>query len=466
MEAAQPKRKARILFFLLLYLIFPCQITVVKVTEAPPQRNYVPRSPSPYKNSAAPSPTFRPKAKVNTSATSSLVARKATSVVSSSVVSRTPSVRSAASTRTGTSLTPRSGSPSKQPLPVPRPRAAITRGLTAKVGGQESRRGSLTGSASPSIASSPLLVSEILDLSDDDEPTHSPRITAKLSRRNSSELPPSPPLPPHSSLTGGSLRAQSHRPRVPSISSNASSSSSPFYSASSVASAANPHRFPSARANPPSNAGNYYQPFPRDDPKPYPRVNGFAHATAKVDPTAIPLPPHSPPTSNVSYSSRSSRSPSSVSYANESGTSQLSVPRPGSSGAGDSMRAGLENLMQLSEMLPTAEDGEEDADDSDEDEDEEDQLRASTFERKVRAEAKSVRKVRRPQYTLGAWCVVLTPPRTDRGPGDHEPLAADDQHVARADEAPPGEGDPRAAPQAARVAPHPPAARLPRRRAR
>ncbi|KAF7347590.1 hypothetical protein MVEN_01515700 [Mycena venus] len=366
--------------------IATAKITVVKVTESSPQRNHVSRSPSPYKNSA-PSPVFRPKAKVNSSATSSLVARKATSTVSSTAVSRTASVRSAASTstlRTGVSLTPRSASPSKQPSSVPRPRAAITRGVTARVGAQEQRRGSLSGDprASPSIASaSPIPVSDLLDLSDDEQesPVASPRITAKLSRRNSSELASSsPPLPPHI----GSLRAQPNRARVHSISSNASSSSSPFYSGSSATPAANPHRFPSARASPPSSAVNYYQPFPRDDtnPKTYPRVNGYA----KVDPTAIPLPPHSPPTSTVSYSSRSSLSPSSVSYR--------TAPRGNARDAADSsMRTGLENLMHFSGMLPTAEDGGED--DSDEDENQEEQLRASTVERKVRAEAKSVRKI-------------------------------------------------------------------------
>ncbi|KAJ6575418.1 hypothetical protein B0H19DRAFT_642053 [Mycena capillaripes] len=367
------------------------KITVVKVTESTPQRNLVSRSPSPYKSYAsAPSPTFRPKAKVNSSATPSLAARKATSVLSSSALSRTASVKSSASTsttRTAASLTPRSGSPSKPP--VPRPRATVTRGVTARVAPQEpSRRGSLIGQpyASRSAeSSSPATVSELLDLSDDEQPSPvvSPRITAKLSRRNSNEFPPSPPLPPNSSL-----RAESHRPRVHSISSNASSSSAPFYPNSPPT---NPHRFPAARASPPSNAGHYYQPFPRDDASKYPRANGFA----KVDPAAIPLPPHSPPTSAVSFSSRSSRSPSSVSYATESGTSQLSAPRLGSStrdAADSNMRSGLENLMNFSGMLPTAEN------DSDEDDDEQQQddrelLRASTVERKVRAEAKSVRKI-------------------------------------------------------------------------
>ncbi|KAJ7170186.1 hypothetical protein C8R46DRAFT_226213 [Mycena filopes] len=380
------------------------KITVVKVTEASPQRNYVNRSPSPYKSSyaAAPSPTFRPKAKVNTSATSSLVTRKANSVVSPSM-SRTPSVKSSVSSvrPTTSSLTPRSGSPSKQPpSTVPRPRAAITRGATANVrpAAQESRRRSMTTDSHPNV-------SDILDLSDDDQPSPvaSPRITAKLSRQPSNEFPPSPPLPPNSSL-----RAHPHRARVPSISSNASSSaaSGPFYPTSTSGTgtpAANHHRYSSgARASPTSSAAGagYYQSFDASPKLAAPRTNGF---TAKVDPAAIPLPPHSPPTSAVSFSSRSSRSPSSVSYATESGTgtSQLSAPRVNGRDAADSnMRSGLENLMHFSGMLPTAEGAEDDDDDSDEEEEDEqdqekreDEFRASTFERKVKAEAKSVRKI-------------------------------------------------------------------------
>ncbi|KAJ7786617.1 hypothetical protein B0H16DRAFT_38388, partial [Mycena metata] len=385
-------------------------ITVVKVTEASPQRNYVNRSPSPYKSGgfpSAPSPTFRPKAKINSSATSNLATRKATSVVSSSSLSRTPSVKSSVSSGavrpTSSSLAPRSASPSKQQPAPPRPRAAITRGATANVRGgpQESRRRSMTTDASQPLASRSTTssshpnVSELLYLSDDEQPSPvtSPRITAKLSRQANNEFPPSPPLGPSSSL-----RAQSHRARVPSISSNASSSASgPFFSSSGAGTpTTNLHRYSTgARASPTSSAGAHYQPFPRDDasPKLAPRTNGF---NAKVDPAAIPLPPQSPPTSAVSYSSRSSRSPSSVSYATESGTSQLSAPRPNGRDAADSsMRSGLENLMHFSGMLPTAEGAEDD--DSDEDEDgqekREDEFRASTFERKVKAEAKSVRKI-------------------------------------------------------------------------
>ncbi|KAJ7751189.1 hypothetical protein DFH07DRAFT_960983 [Mycena maculata] len=383
----------------------PKRKVTVKVTEPSPQRNYVSRSPSPYKPS--PSPTFRPKAKVNSSATTNLVARKATSTISSSTsLSKAASVKSTASS-TGRSLTPRSGSPSKQPSTVPRARAALTRGVTVRPAGtQDPRRRSLTGesSASRTPASAAVSVSDILDLSDDESPVPSPRITAKLSgsaKQDSGEFPQSPTLPPNSSL-----RAHSHRARVPSISSNASSSSSPFYPGTAAAAAASspPHRYSSGRPNPPSGAQSpgphFYQPFPREDsPKYSARVNGGA----RVDPAAIPLPPHSPPTSAVSFSSRSSLSlsgPSSTGYVTESGTSQLGAQRPTNGNArresaDANMRSGLAQLMNMAEEA-----GEDDGADASTDSADEceapaspEQLRASTMERKVRAEAKSVRKI-------------------------------------------------------------------------
>ncbi|KAJ7459156.1 hypothetical protein B0H11DRAFT_2242726 [Mycena galericulata] len=398
----------------------PKRKVTVKVTEASPQRNYVNRSPSPHKPS--PSPTFRPKAKVNSSATSSLVARKATSNVSisaSSSLSRTASVKSATSSTTR-SLTPRSGSPSKQPSPAPRARAAVTRGVVARAPGtQDPRRGSLSGGGESS-ASRGTTVSAILDLSDDDDsPAASPRITAKLSglsRQASNEFPPSPILPQYSSL-----RAHPHRARVPSVSSNASSSSSPLYpgtAAATPASTSNSHRYPSPRTSPSSGSPGpqFYQSFPRDDassPKYSARPNGGP--SARVDPAAIPLPPHSPPTSALSFSSRSSLSlsgpSSSVGYATESGTSQLSAPRHANgqghgrresldasmrSAADANVRSGLEQLMSLSGMAEDAGGEEGDggySEDEAEPERDEEQLRASTAERKVRAEAKSVRKI-------------------------------------------------------------------------
>ncbi|KAJ6621067.1 hypothetical protein B0H10DRAFT_1012232 [Mycena sp. CBHHK59/15] len=100
---------------------------------------------------------------------------------------------------------------------------------------------------------------------------------------------------------------------------------------------------------------------------------------AKVDPAAIPLPPHSPPTSALSFSSRSSLS----SYATESGASQRRA-----SDASASMRNALDGLVHLSGM-----DGSEGVSDEEHEEREERPGEVSPAERKVRAEAKSIRKI-------------------------------------------------------------------------
>ncbi|KAJ7193311.1 riboflavin synthase [Mycena pura] len=368
-------------------------IVTVRVTESSPQKSYASRSPSPLKSNPSP---FRPKAKVNSSATSSLVARKATSAVSSSAVSRTASVKSAASTVSKTSTTPRSASPTRN-ASVPRPRAVVTRGLTARVDPQGARRQSLTNDTaqpytSRNVASSPATtVSDMLGLSDDEPyiPGGSPRITAKLSRAklNSDDIPSSLTLPP-------SRRGQLHRPRVPSMSSTASSSSSPFYATAATTSAGSPHLYPSPRPSPPSSAKPQYQPFPRDNiGAKYARTNGFP----KVDPATVPLPPNSPPMSAVSFSSRSSLSHSSASYAAESENSQLNVTLPGKErdATDANVRGGLENLLGFSGMLEPAESAVDDSDgDADGDRDERaEQLRASATARQIRAEAKSMRKI-------------------------------------------------------------------------
>ncbi|KAJ7610779.1 hypothetical protein FB45DRAFT_1120438 [Roridomyces roridus] len=325
------KRKVRPPLCVNLGFLSFLQVTV-KVIEPPPQRNYANRSPSPYK---PPSPTFRPRAKINS--TANVVVRKATSTVSTSSVSRTIPAPKSTPTSSLRSLTPRSASPTKQ---LPRPRAGLTRGVTSK--------------------SAP--VSALLNLSDDDSsPANSPRIISKLSGLARNELPPqSPTLLPTSSL-----RARTQRPRVPSISSNASSSSSPFYQASAQ------------RQSPPSS-GSVYQSFDPSPPKYTARVNLNGGARV-VDPTTIPLPSQSPPMSTISFSSRSSLSGpgSSTGYVTESGTSQLSAPLPvNGHGRRTSIDVSSNNKASDSEDEPDEED-----------------LRASTAERKVRAEAKSVRKI-------------------------------------------------------------------------
>ncbi|KAF7303218.1 hypothetical protein MKEN_01285600 [Mycena kentingensis (nom. inval.)] len=329
----------------------PRKVTV-KVIE--PQKSYPARSPSPLKQDVV--PVFRPKAKINSSATSNLVTRKAASTVSASPLVRTGSARSTVST----SSTPRSGSPTRPPnaSPVPRPRAGITRGLASR------SQGTLRRQSDASRA-------EIVDLSGD-EPTEapSPRITAKLSKlsRNVADESSAPPSP--------QLRAPPHRARVPSVSSAASTSSSPFYGSG-------------ARGSPPT--GNYYQSFDTSVPTKFTaRTNGLSAKV--VDPTSVPLPTNSPPTSTLSFSSRSSVSHSSASFATESGASQLSVPDK-------NIRGGLENLLGFSGLLPeeddqaTTEDDDYDSDEREPDPERQERQRVSAIEREVRAEAKSVRKI-------------------------------------------------------------------------
>ncbi|KAF7307174.1 hypothetical protein MIND_00511000 [Mycena indigotica] len=315
---------------------------VVKVVEPSAQQRqaaYLSRSPSPLKTVASPASSevgFRPKAKVNSSATSNLVARKAT-VASSSPIVRTGSVKSTISVSTSRTASPtRNGSRTPiQPQP-PRPRAAVTRGI---------RPTGNTTPRNPFDASR----SDIVDLSGPED-APSPRIKAKLSNLSKNiaeEGSRSPQLLP---------QQQFHRPRVPSVSSTTTSSSL------------------SPRPN------SYYQPFP--DAAKFTRANGNGFPlSATVDPTTVPLPSHSPPTSALSFSSRSSVSVSSGVHSDDRNATNI-------------IRGGLENLLGFSEILP-GEETETDEDLSEEEDEIEstEQRKVNAIEREVRAEAKSVRKI-------------------------------------------------------------------------
>ncbi|KAK0465527.1 uncharacterized protein EV420DRAFT_1637653 [Desarmillaria tabescens] len=206
-----------------------------------------------------------------------------------------------------------------------------------------------------------------------------PRIKSKITRlaKPHDLLSPSPPQPVSRPANG--------RNRTPSISSGVSlsstntSSTTPDYSLYPITTAvpaANPYRYGSVRV--PSSTPNHhhYQPFaPRDDSQ----INyGTTTFNAKVDPTTIPLPPQSPPTSAVSFSSRSSVSRSSRA---DSADSQHSASTKQN---GADLRGGIEALMQFG----AAGDDDSDGDSYDEETDLEHQA-----ERKVRAEAKSNRKI-------------------------------------------------------------------------
>lgn len=164
--------------------------------------------------------------------------------------------------------------------------------------------------------------------------------------------PPSPPSKPNSptpdllvpkiksKITTGMARTDpmkaalpaplTQRNRTPSMASSASMGSSSLASTSpstspvpqiypitAAVSAANPHRFASVRPSPTSATHHSFQPFAQttvaaDDANVNYGVNvrrrpsiGQSKPTY-VDPAAVPLPPNSPPTSAVSFSSRSS----------------------------------------------------------------------------------------------------------------------------------------------------------------
>ncbi|KAG1754948.1 uncharacterized protein EDB91DRAFT_1342681 [Suillus paluster] len=138
---------------------------------------------------------------------------------------------------------------------------------------------------------------------------------SRLAKSNSIETEPARSLSPPWVTT----RPTHTRPPIPSLASsfslNASSSPpnsttvSSFYPITTGAPAANPHRYPSPRRAP-SPISYAYQTFTP--------VEGPSKAVrqvlkAKVDPASIPLPPHSPPISALSLSSKSSVSRRSLS---------------------------------------------------------------------------------------------------------------------------------------------------------
>ncbi|KAK0505728.1 hypothetical protein EDD18DRAFT_1120495 [Armillaria luteobubalina] len=195
-----------------------------------------------------------------------------------------------------------------------------------------------------------------------------PKIKSKITRlaKPHDLLSPSPPQP--------TSRPANGRNRTPSMSSGLSlsstntSSTTPdytLYPITTAVPAANPYRYGSVRI-PSSTSNHHYQPFaPRDDSQINYSTTTF---NAKVDPMTIPLPPQSPPTSAVSFSSRSS-------------VSRTAHP-PKQNGA--NLRGGIEALLQFG----AAADDDSDGDSYDEETDLEHQA-----ERKVRAEAKSNRKI-------------------------------------------------------------------------
>lgn len=144
------------------------------------------------------------------------------------------------------------------------------------------------------------------------------KITSKVSglaKSNSIETDPARSLSPPWVTT----RPTHTRPPIPSLSSSLSLNAPPsppnsatvqsFYPITTAAPAANPHRYPSPRRGP-SPTPYAYQTF---TPPEGPSKAARQALKAKVDPASIPLPPHSPPISALSLSSKSSVSRSSLS---------------------------------------------------------------------------------------------------------------------------------------------------------
>ncbi len=203
-----------------------------------------------------------------------------------------------------------------------------------------------------------------------------PRIKSRITKlvKHGDSLSPSPPSHPSSRPANGRTRAPSMSSSNLSLSSANTSSTTPeynFYPITTGSPAANPYRYGSGRARASPPAHHSYQPFPRDDA----HVNH--NITAKVDPATIPLPPISPPTSAISFSSRSSASRSSHPDSGDSATSPNGAPNA------SNLRSALDTLMQFS----TTEDDFSDDSSHGRGTDVEDETR------KVRADAKTNRKV-------------------------------------------------------------------------
>lgn len=411
-----------------------------------------PRPPSPLKPHVSAQTTLRPKAKVNSSATPASAIRKTASTTSSGYnnPNRSPAVSGSgygSASGTSASTTPRSLSPAKpaprirngalSPTFQPKTRAIVGRSIlrpqtaqptsgtvesrhrsqtttstdTGRSNDSRARNGSFSlhhaisfSSLQPSNVSSrsgsPMLPADPIAFSDHEGSSSSQiglRIKSKVSgmaRQTSDSVSSSPTLPSHP-LT----RPVTSRTRAPSISSSISlQSTSPpapytFYPITTATPAANPHRFATTRPSPPSTH-HYYQPFsqPHDDL----HVNYTRHNTvAKVDPTTIPLPAHSPPASAVSFSSRSSMSRSSVSHAAESTDSHSSVPINQTGVLGHRFAPDVRAVPDYNEI-----NSRENSYSGDSGQDRETDGEAGDEERKVKAEAKSIRKVPKPNRPL------------------------------------------------------------------
>lgn len=384
-----------------------------------------PASPTkqPLQSSLSP-PGFRPTAKVSSNATS--VQRLSSSVSLNDINKVTLS---------------RPGSPSK-PVRSPGP-SIVTKPVKARVTARPASKSTTTSPVSSASTlesrqrSSTTVTSKLRLPSQEDRPRsgsvalHHAQSTSALQRNSpsprtplSSELPlvrvdqdrvsPSAPIKIKSKVSG---LAKSHsietdptrslsppwvatrpthtRPPIPSLSSsfslNAPSSPpnsttvSTFYPITTAAPAANPHRYASPRRGP-SPTLYPYQTFTPSE--------GASKAArqvlkAKVDPASIPLPPHSPPISALSLSSKSSVSRSSLSL--DPSHANVSTPNSHTNKCSDNESPQANNGHSIQsdqdETISPTTNGRQSSQDQDSD------LDSENSEHKARAAAKSNRKI-------------------------------------------------------------------------
>ena len=274
--------------------------------------------------------------------------------------------------------------------------------------------GSISASASPRLMPS----KSVVGLSDQRSQTSSPtlRIRSKVSNlaKAAAESPQPPPVPPVPPLYPSS-RPNNPRTRAPSNSGPFSQQQQPvspppqIYPITAAAPSANPHRYAVSRPPPPRTSppaahhifqsfSNHDQTSPTASPNlstrsPKLRPTNLINGSAKVDPTSIPLPPHSPPASTVSFSSRSSASVSYLGkgdpFTRSESTSTDDGSRLSPSVAQVSeLRTTLNNLMEYTSGLSA----EDDDGDSGHDREMDGEL-GGAEDRKVKAAAKSNRKV-------------------------------------------------------------------------
>lgn len=188
------------------------------------------------------------------------------------------------------------------------------------------------------------------------------------------------------------------RSRAPSLTSSFSLNDpplSPFYPITTASPAANPHRYASRPALSPARS------YPSPTLSSEPHSAKKSPLAPKVDPTSVPLPPHSPPISALSLSSRSSVSKTSTSLNNDPSTDNRI-----SSVVSHIKRCSVERIGQPNPFLPQAEtitqakrDRSRSSERSPHDLSRpgESDTESEGSERQLRAEAKTNRKVRCPE---------------------------------------------------------------------